>query len=162
SIFRLQRELGKMISKHVAFAALAAIAVSTPANAAVTISFAATQNMNCSNGVCAPTAANAVLNVSDLESLLASRSVTVTTTGSGVQAKDIHIAAALTWKAANALSLDAYDSLEVDQAVSVAGLGGLSVTINNGGRGGIFLFGSNGRVVFSFLSSSLTINGASY
>src|SRR5215469_15471355 len=40
--------------------------------AAVTISTASTQNMTCANSICAPTATDAVLNVADLEKLLAS------------------------------------------------------------------------------------------
>jgi hypothetical protein len=50
--------------------ALAAIALSGPAHAAVVISTAATQNMNCAGGTCTPTATKAVLNASDLESYL--------------------------------------------------------------------------------------------
>ena len=57
------------------------------AYADVVISTQATQNMTCSGGVCAPTAAGAVLNRSDLATPLAAGHVTVTTTGSGVQAE---------------------------------------------------------------------------
>ncbi|HEX3431323.1 MAG TPA: GLUG motif-containing protein [Rhizomicrobium sp.] len=151
-----------MIKGRTALAVVTMAAFSTAANAAVTISSAATANMSCSKGVCAPTAVNAVLNAGDLESFLASGSVTVTTTGSGVQAIDVQIVAPVTWKSPNALSLAAYHSINVDQAVSVTGLGSLSVTINDGGKGGIFVFGSKGRVAFSFLSSQLTIDGAPY
>ena len=68
-------------------AALAASASPGQVSARVVIGADATQNMTCSAGICAPTAANAVLNVSDLETLLASGNVTVTTTGTGVQAR---------------------------------------------------------------------------
>src|SRR5579863_1302147 len=78
--------------------AAAIVCVATVAHADVTISAAATQNMNCAAGVCTPTAADAVLNVGDLETLLASGNVNVTTTGSGVQAKDMRVLAAATVK----------------------------------------------------------------
>ena len=59
---------------------LAAVLITTTiasASADVTISAAATQNMTCTAGVCAPTASDAVLNVTDLENMLASGNVTV-------------------------------------------------------------------------------------
>jgi hypothetical protein len=87
----------------------------SPALAAVAISTEATSNMSCSGGVCSPTAADAVLNATDLENLLASGNVTVTTTGSGgVQATDIQVEAPFSWLNANGLTLDAYQSIAVD------------------------------------------------
>ena len=71
-------------------AALASMLATTSAHATVAISSQTTQNMTCSGGVCAPTAKSAVLNAGDLETLLASGNVSVTTTGSGVQAKDFN------------------------------------------------------------------------
>jgi len=59
----------------------ALLALPGSAHATVTISAQATQNMNCSAGACAPTATKAVLNGGDLETLLSSGDVTVTTTG---------------------------------------------------------------------------------
>jgi hypothetical protein len=59
------------------------------------ISTAATQNMSCASGVCAPTASDAVPNVGDLESLLASGNVEVTTTGSEVEAAETNSARSL-------------------------------------------------------------------
>ncbi len=47
-------------------AAIAVMGSAVSARADVTISAAATQNMTCSAGVCAPTSANAVLNANDL------------------------------------------------------------------------------------------------
>src|SRR5580692_2661972 len=129
-----------------AIAAAAAIAPSF-AYAAVTISAAATQNMSCSNGICAPTASDAVLNVTDLENLLASANTEVTTTGSGgVQAGSIDVDAPLSWSAANTLTLDAYDSIAVGKAVSIAGPGGLSLVTDDGGSGGLLSFGRKGSV----------------
>ena len=66
--------------------------------------------------MCAPTAKNAVLNVSDLETLLASGNVEVTTGGPGVQANNIAIDSALTWSAASTLALDAHVSIAVSQS----------------------------------------------
>ena len=140
--------------------ALAAI-LASPARADVTISTDTTQNVSCSGGVCQPTANNAVLNVNDLENLLASGSVEVTTTGSGgVQANNIDVETALSWSTASALSLVARQAITVDQPVSVAGSGGLLIT--NDGQNEDFSFGSSGNVTFSSLSASLTINGSSY
>src|SRR5947207_2044909 len=69
----------------------------------LTISSQQTSNVSCANGVCAPTASKATLNVSDLQNLLAAGNVTVTTTGSGVQAHDLVLKASLTWSSASAL-----------------------------------------------------------
>jgi hypothetical protein len=142
-------------------AATAALALAAaPAHAAVTISTGATQNMSCSGGVCAPTAKGAVLNVGDLETLLAIGNVTVTTTGTGVQAADINIRASVTWSSGSVLGLDANRSIAIDQPVSVTGTGGL--TIATGGKNGAFFFGSKGNITFANLSSALSINGTSY
>ena len=141
--------------------AMLLMAVATTASADVTISTDTTQNMTCSGGICAPTASSAVLNVNDLENLLASGNVEVTTTGSGgVQANNIDIEAALTWSTASALSLVAGQAITVDVPVSVTGTGGLSIT--NDGQNEHLAFGSSGNVSFANLSSSLTINGAAY
>ncbi len=139
-------------------AAAAALALAAaPAHAGVTISSAATQNMSCSSGVCAPTANKAVLNVGDLENLLASGNATVTTTGQGVQAHDIDVKAPVTWSSTSVLTLDARRSLTVDQPVSITGLSGLVVE-----TGRLFSFGSTGDVTFANLASSLSIEGAAY
>jgi hypothetical protein len=131
--------------------------------AAVTISTAATQNMNCSGGVCSPTATDAILNAIDLENLLASGSVEIITSGSGgVQANDIDVETPVAWSTSSAVSLDAHHSVVVDQPISATGLAGLSLVTNDGGSGGILFFGLNGNATFSNLSSALSINGASY
>jgi hypothetical protein len=132
------------------------------AQADVVISNGQTANLSCFGGVCAPTSASAVLNAGDLETMLASGSVKVTTTGSGVQANNIDVRAKLSWSTANTLGLDAYQSIAVAKPVSVAALGGLSLTTNDGGSGGTFSTGRKGRVSFANLSSALTINGATY
>lgn len=144
--------------------ALSAILVclASATHADVKISSAATSNMTCSSGVCAPTATKAVLNVSDLENMLASGNVELTTTGSGVQATGIQVDAPLTWSSTSTLALDAYESIMVDKPMTISGLGGLSITTNDGGNGGFFTFGAKGHAAFAKLSSTLTINGAPY
>jgi hypothetical protein len=118
--------------------------------------------MNCSGGTCEPTATDAVLNVADLENLLASGDTKVATTGSGVQAVNIHVNAKLSWSAATTLTFDAFRSIEVNRKVTVAGTGGVSLITSDGGSGGEFVCNDNGRLQFSALSSTLTINGTPY
>jgi len=143
-------------------AAAAVLIVATAARADVTISSAPTQDMNCSGGVCAPTGKKAVLNVGDLQILLSSGNVEVTTTGSGVQADNLAVDAALTWSSTSTLALDAHDSIAMSKSIAVAGIGGLTLTTNDGGSNGTLSFGPKGNVTFQNLSSVLTINGTSY
>lgn len=127
--------------------------------AAVTISSGTTNNMVCQGGVCAPTAKHAVLNVNDLETLLASGNVDVTSTGAGTQAEDVIIKSALSWSNASVLTLDAHRSLAIDRPVSIGGLAGLTLAY---GAKGLLNFGANASATFSNLSSALTINGTDY
>lgn len=136
--------------------------VASGAQASVTISLGKTEHMVCSAGTCAPTAAKAVLNASDLETLLASGSAKVTTTGSGVQANDIVISAPLSWSTASGLALDAYRALKINMAVTVGGVASLTILTNDGGSGGSLSFGAKGNVAFQNLSSGLSINGTAY
>src|ERR1700733_6826164 len=121
----------RAVVRHVASGLIlgaACAAVLLPASGAmanVTISSDATQNMSCANGICSPTASKALLNAGDLETLLASGNVEVTTTGTGVQAKDIDVKAAVAWSSSSVLTLDAYRSIAIDQPVSVTGLAGM-------------------------------------
>src|SRR5579872_3865515 len=86
--------------------AIASIALAPmSATAAVFVSSNPTKHMSCSGGVCTPTAAYAVLNVSDLANMLASSSVTVQ---SGSSAMDIDLDAGLSWTSASRLTLDSY------------------------------------------------------
>jgi hypothetical protein len=133
-----------------------------PASAAVTVSTAATQNMVCAAGVCSPTAVDAELNVNDLEAMLASGNVAVTTASSGVQASDIRIDAQVSWYSANMLTLDAYKSVTIDRSMKAAGAGGLSVITDDGGSGGEFAFEHDGSLTFRDFSSALLINGTAY
>jgi len=143
-------------------AALITIVSSAPVHADVVISTDATQNMSCSSGICAPTATDAVLNVTDLENLLVSGDVSVVTTNGSVQANNIDITAAFSWSSSSLLTLDAYQSLSVNAAITVQSLAGLTVRTNDGGKKGTFLFGTGGNFTFANLSSSLSINGHSY
>jgi hypothetical protein len=131
------------------------------AQADVTISPNATQNMSCSGGVCQPTANNAVLNVADLETMLATGDVTVTTTGSSAQANNIEVTAGLGW-AATSLTLDVFQNLSVSGPVTVRGAGGLSILTNDGGSGGELTFSGRGHVAFKKLSGRLSLDGANF
>jgi hypothetical protein len=132
--------------------------------AAVTVSTAATANMNCSGGNCAPTAKNAVLNVNDLTALLANGNVQLSTgTGSlAQQVKDIVISGAFNWASANSLTLIAYDSITITEPVTVNGNGAVSLLTNDGGTSGNVSFGPKGSLTFINTSNSLMINGNAY
>ncbi len=138
------------------------LTIPSAARADVVISSAQTANIACSAGVCSPTAANAVLNVGDLESLLASGAVEVTTTGAAVQANNIKINAPLLWSSTYTLTLDAFQSVWIVKRVTVNGAGGLTVTVNDGGSNGSFSFGPSGGVTFQNLASPLAIDGRAY
>ena len=141
--------------------AVAVIASGIPslAHADLAISSKATQNLSCSSGVCTATAQNAVLNVGDLASLLASGDVAVKTGGG---ATNIVVKAGFGWTNNSRLTLDANQSVEIDKPVSVTGSGGVTITTNDGGSAGDLMFDSKGNVKFWDTSSSLIINGASF
>jgi hypothetical protein len=132
------------------------------ARANVVVSSGVTENMSCSAGVCSPTAVDAVLNVNDLENLLASGDVDVTTNGADVQADSIEIDAPISWAQDSSLTLDAYVSVLVNKRLAVAGPGSLSITTNDGGAQGVLLFGAKGSATFAQTSSNLSINGVTY
>jgi hypothetical protein len=140
-----------------ASAALACMSAAT--EAAVVISKKPTQNMTCSGGVCSPTAANAILNVNDLAGMLAGSDIEVT---SDSNALDIEVAAALSWASSNRLTLDSYHSIVFKRAVTVAGPGGLTLMVNDGGTAGDFTFVKTGKIQFWDLASSLVIAGHAY
>jgi hypothetical protein len=148
-------------SRLLASAAPFALAA-TAAHADVVLSSKATQNMVCSAGVCSPAAADAVLNVGDLETMLASGSVEVTTTGSGVQANNIDVTSALKWTALHALTLDAYQSIGFTAAGQNDGTGGVSLVTNDGGNGGALSFLPGGSFGFASTTAPLMINGKKY
>jgi hypothetical protein len=129
------------------------------AHAAVQISAKPTTNMSCTGGVCTATAAKAVLNVTDLTTLLASGDVTVS---GGKIAKDIEVSASLSWVSTGRLTLDAYRSLSFTKVLDVAGSGALTMLTNDGGSGGDLFFSKKGRVTFRGTDNSLIINGHTY
>jgi hypothetical protein len=130
----------------------------TNANAAVEISAGPTANMTCSAGVCTPTAKHAVLNVSDLASMLASGDATIRTTN---QAQDIEIDARFSW-ATRHLTLDSYRSIFFNKPFEINRAGALTITTNDGGVDGDFRFFGKGRVEFRDITSNLTVNGNRY
>jgi hypothetical protein len=145
-------------------AMLATLGMTAAARADVTISTDATANMSCTSGVCTPTAKKAVLNVSDLTTMLSSGNVVVNT-GMGLlakQVKDIVVAAGFNWASASSLTLDAYDSVTVNQPVAVNGSGAVVLTTDDGGTKGALSFGKKGGISFLSTSNSVTINGATY
>ncbi len=125
----------------------------------VTISTKATKNMSCSGGVCTPTAAVAVLNVSQLAGMLANQSVTV---GTSAQAPDIFVSAPFSWASANGLTLQAVGNIAVNKAVSDSGPAPLTITYNANGAGGMLSFGDKGHISFLSTGNALTINGQGY
>jgi hypothetical protein len=138
-------------------ALLSLACMASGAAASVTISSKATSNITCTSSVCTPSKKSAVLNVAQLESLLAAGNVKVTT-----DASDIVVSAALTWASGSSLTLDAYRSITIDEPVAVDGTGGLSLVTNDGGSGGALFFGAKGNVSFLSTSNNLTINGHAY
>ncbi|HTT98092.1 MAG TPA: GLUG motif-containing protein [Rhizomicrobium sp.] len=150
------REAGTLVA--LLFAA-AAILDASAANAAIEISTKPTANMNCSGGVCMPTARKAVLNVTDLAAMLATGDVTIK---SDASSKDIEIDAALSWTSAQRLTLDAYRSIAFNKPIVVAGTGAMTITTNDGGSDGDYQFFRRGHVEFWDLSSNLIINGKGY
>jgi hypothetical protein len=129
------------------------------ANAAVEISSKPTRNMSCNSGTCIATARKAALNAGDLQSMLALGDVIVKT---GAAATDINVDQPLTWSSDKRLTLDARESVFVKKPVSVAGAGGLTLLMNDGGSGGDLSFSGKGHIEFQNQSSSLIINGNSY
>jgi len=135
------------------------VAAATSAQASVQISSNPTHDMNCADGVCAPTARKANLNATDLANMLTTSDVKVVT-GSG--AVTIGILSPLTWASTNRLTLDANESVHIDAPVVVEGTAGLTIVTNDGGTGGDLIFSGKGNVTFWDLASSLAINGDNY
>jgi hypothetical protein len=141
---------------------LSAAMAASEAVADVTISSDATRNMSCSSGVCAPTATKAVLNVGDLENLLASGSVEVTTTGSGVEANNLNVTSPFTWTASSALTFEAYQSINFTARVSDGGAGGVSLVSNIQGDENGLSFLPGGSLSFANSQAALSLNGQEY
>jgi hypothetical protein len=146
------------MSRTVLLFPILALACST-ASADVSISNKPTQNMSCEAGVCTATAQKAVLNVGDLQAMLASADVTVKT---GSLSKDIDIDQPLTWASTNRLTFDAQHSVIVKKPMTITGTGGLTITVSDGGKRGEFTIEQKGSVHFWDQASVLVINGISY
>lgn len=142
--------------------AAAVLGSMAPANAAVKISSGATKNITCTSGVCTPTG-GAVLNVTQLEAMLASGNVTVNTLPSQ-QNSDITVDHAITWASSSTLTLNAHENITVNDPISVTSSGGLTLIYETrpGGSVGLLSFGPYGYVTFLDLGSPLSINGVSY
>jgi hypothetical protein len=126
----------------------------------VTISTAPTSNMTFANGVYSPTGEKAVLNINDLTNALNAGNVEVATgSAPGTQAGDIEIKVTFHWVSGYGLTLDAFRSISVQQPVTDAGTGALTLTTNDGGTNGHLQFGAGGNIGFWGLSNVLTING---
>ena len=131
--------------------AMIAAAVSvfaTGARAAMTISKAPTALVSCTSNSCYQTGeGNAVLNVSQLQTLLASSSVQV------VGRSLISVDAEITWANASALTLNALE-ITINQPIVVAGAGGLTVEPAAFSQ---VVFGAKGNITFWSTSSNLNI-----
>ena len=141
--------------KRTAISTLAFAALVCPAGAAVVISSGATNHMNCSGGVCTPTAKNSVLNASDLQGMLASGDVSVST---GAGAVSIAVSAPLTWASTSRLTLSADNGVSIKAAVVVEGTGAMTLAPS----GGALNFYPGGSIAFWDNSSSLVISGNAY
>jgi hypothetical protein len=129
------------------------------AQASVTISTGATKNMNCSAGVCSPTAKQAVMNVNDLTNMLAAGDVKITT---GAGAVTITVESPFSWTSTSRLTLDARYNVSFRAPVTAAGQGAVTIVTNDGGSGGDLIFFPGAALDFWNTSSSLIIDGSSY
>jgi hypothetical protein len=132
-----------------------------PARAAITISNGATRNLSCVAAQCVPTASDAVLNVHDLEALLATGDLSISTTGNGIEAGDVLVTANVKWPGGATLAFVAHNSVSVRAAITVRSGGGLSIATNNVGTGDLS-FGAKGTINLNNVSSKFTLNGQAY
>jgi len=146
-----------MGTRFLAMAVLAgsALGAIVPAHAALVISNAATKNVNCAADVCTATAKNAVLNASQLETMLGTSDATVNTGGGAVT---IGITSPLTWASTSRLTLNASQGVSVKAAVVVEGTGAITIAA----AGGALNFYPGGSIDFWDNTSSLIIGGHSY
>ncbi|MBV9571346.1 MAG: hypothetical protein JO056_08905 [Alphaproteobacteria bacterium] len=105
-----------------------------------------------------------MLNVGELQSMLASSDVAVKT---GRLAKDIAIDHPLTWSSTSRLTLDAQQSVTINKPVTVMGQGALTIVTNDNGNprnksGEFIVVPERGSVQFWDKKSSLVIDGQKY
>ncbi|MFL5236459.1 MAG: GLUG motif-containing protein [Rhizomicrobium sp.] len=148
-----------MVARLSSLFLLSVVALTSAAQADLSISNQPMQNMDCQAGVCTATSKKAVLNVGDLQTMLAGGDVTVKT---GAVAKDIAVDQPLSWSSTNRLTLDAQRSVTVKKPVTVAGQGAVTIMTNDGASDGDLYFFGKGQITFWNLSSSLVINSESY
>ncbi|MBV9571915.1 MAG: hypothetical protein JO056_11810 [Alphaproteobacteria bacterium] len=151
-------------AKFLAATAVSIAAPCTAAQADVQINNKATSNMSCVSGVCTATAQKAVLNVGELQTMLAGGAVTVKT---GTLAKDISLDQPLSWTGTSRLTFDAQRSVILNKQVTVMGPGSLTVTTNDNGQpknksGEFIIVPERGSVQLWDSSSSLIIDGHTY
>ncbi len=140
-------------------AAALAACMAIPAQASMNISSAPTKNVVCSGGVCSPTAKGAILNVVDLENLLATQDVAVDT---GAGAVTLEVTAPLSWASNHRLNLNADFNVSIKSVIAVEGTAVLDINYNNGGTTGQLLFFPGGRIDFWDNASSLIVNQETY
>jgi len=126
------------------------------------ISNGTTKNVSCSGGVCEATRQNAVLNVGDLENLLADGNVEVTTGTKGSGVADLQILKDLSWTSAATLTLSVNGYIYVSRPVSIAGSGNLILDDNTAGNGGDVIIAPKTSITFATTASQLQINGTNY
>ena len=152
--------------RGIAFRLLLCIALAGigQAGAAVTVSTKATKNIACNaDYVCTPSKTDAVLNVTDLTTMLMSSSVVISTSPAvSPIATDIVIGAPIAWSTGSLLTLDSHESVTVKALVTVAGSGGLEISTNDGGSGGSLSFGPKGSVTFANTADLLLIDNEPY
>ncbi len=138
---------------------IALAATAGPADADLVISKGTTTNMSCSNGVCHATAPDAVLNANELANMLSASNVSVFAEG---PATELTVTASFRWVTPNKLTLGAYGSINVKDAITVAGPGSLTISANVANMGGLFRLVSVGKISFWDTTSKLVIDNTSY
>jgi hypothetical protein len=128
------------------------------ANADVVISNDPTQNINCANGICTPTAKRVVLNAADLSAMLEAGDTTIlsqylNSKGHVRHAGPIDINAALSWTNSSKLTLSAY--VYVNAPIVIMGTGALTVS-------NTLTLQSSSHIDFWDPHSGLSIGGTSF
>src|SRR5690242_20531835 len=104
-------KFGRHWVRSLAFAPLALAAAASAAQASLAISAAPTSNINCSGGACIAIATSAVLNATDLKSLLHRGNVRV----DAGPANAIAVDATLNWTQGSQLALTAGTGITISQ-----------------------------------------------
>ena len=143
----------------------------------VTISTAATANMNYAAGVYTPVAgaATASINVTELQTYLASTNVSISTASTGSNIGSITVSSAVTWSSINGLTLNANGNLTVNASISNGGMGAITLQAAQGAAGlltlptGFTLATAGGAVTLTagtptykgslYIQGSITSNG---